>query len=93
MHKGSGKSWRYHLIILNSVEGTVQIAAYDRDRFEQTVTAYGEVEAEAAQGKHIEPVLVSAGSIDNLRRAYPNFFLATVDFTKNVSDIISRVKH
>jgi putative GTP pyrophosphokinase len=90
--KGRGKSWSYHLIILNSLERTVQIAAYDRDSFEQAVTEYGKVEAEAAQGKKIEPVLVSAGPIDKLRRAYPNFFLDIEDFAKIVRKIISEVK-
>jgi putative GTP pyrophosphokinase len=86
------KSCSSHLIILNSLERTVQIAAYDRDSFEQAVTEYGKVEAEAAQGEKIEPVLVSAGPIDKLRRAYPNFFLDIEDFANIVQGIISGVK-
>jgi putative GTP pyrophosphokinase len=87
--KGSGKSWYYHLIILNSLKRTVHIEAYDRDSFEQAVTDYGKVEAKAVQGEKIEPVLVSAGPIDKLRRAYPNFFFDIDDFANIVSGIIS----
>jgi putative GTP pyrophosphokinase len=87
--KGSGKSWYYHLIILNSLKQTVQIKPYDRDSFKQAVKDYGKVEAEAARGKKIEPVLVSAGPIDKLRRAYPNFFLDINDFVAIVSQIIT----
>ena len=90
--RGSG-GWSYHLIILNSLERTVEITPYDRDSFEQAVTDYGQVEAEAAKGQKIEPVLVSAGPIDKLRRAYPNFFLDIDDFVGIVSEIVTAARH
>ena len=90
--RGSGTSWSYHLIILNSLEKTVEIKAYDRDSFNQAVTDYSKVEAEAAQGKKIEPVLVSAGPIDTLRRAYPNFFLDISEFVNIVSEMLPNPK-
>ncbi len=86
------KSWFYHLIILNSIERSVQIRAYDRESLKQATMDYSKFEAEAAQGKKIEPVLVSAGPIEKLRRAYPNFFLDIDDFVKIVGEIISSVK-
>ena len=85
--RGSGKGWSYHLIILNSVNRTVQIKPYDRDSFQQAVTDYANVEAEAAKGARIEPVLVSAGPMKKLRRAYPNFFLDINDFSTRVRKI------
>ena len=85
--KGVRKSWFYHLIILNSLKQTVQIKAYDRDNFKQAIYDYGQVEAEAAD--KIEPVLVSAGPLDKIRIAYPNFFLDIKDFTNIVSEIIN----
>jgi ppGpp synthetase/RelA/SpoT-type nucleotidyltranferase len=87
--KSAGKGWFYHLIILNSLKKTVQIKPYDRDSFKQAVTAYGRIEAQAALGEKIEPVLVSAGPIDKLRRAYPNFFLDINDFSANVNQLIT----
>ncbi len=90
--KGPGKSWSYHLIILNSLKRTVQIKPYDRNSFEQAIADYGQVEAEAARGQKIEPVLVSAGPIDKLRRAYPNFFLDIGEFVEYVRTIILATK-
>jgi len=90
--KGARRSWYYHLIILNSLKRTLQIKAYDRDSFEQAVTDYANVEAQAAQGQKIEPVLVSAGPIDQLRRAYPNFFLDINEFVDIVAGMIPAVK-
>ena len=90
--RGTGKSWSYHLIVLNSLAKTVQIKPYDRDSFKQATKDYSRIEREAAQGKKIEPVLVSAGPIETLRRAYPNFFLDIGDFIKIVNKIVSIAK-
>ena len=83
------KRWSYHLIVLNSLERSVRVMAYDREGFEQAMTDYSRYEKEAAEGKKIEPVLVSAGPIDQLRRAYPNFFLDIGDFVRLVSEIVN----
>ncbi len=88
--RGKGKSWSYHLIILNSLKQTIQIIPYDRESFKEAMTNYSRVEAEAAKGKKIEPVLVSAGPIDKLRKAYPNFFLDIRDFMHIVHEIVKK---
>jgi len=83
------RGWSYHLIVLNSLERSVQVTAYDREGFEQAMTDYSGYEKEAVEGRKIEPVLVSAGPIDMLRRAYPNFFLDIGDFVRLVSEIVN----
>lgn len=90
--RGKGKSWAYHLIILNSLKQTIQIIPYDRGSFKEATMNYSKIEAEAAKGKKIEPVLVSAGPIDELRKAYPNFFLDIRDFMKIVYSIAKEYK-
>ncbi|MDY6856663.1 MAG: RelA/SpoT domain-containing protein [Thermodesulfobacteriota bacterium] len=83
----SRKGWSYHLIILNSLKRTLQIKPYDRDSLDQALADYASIEAEAAKGEKIEPVLVSAGPMQKLRRAYPNFFLDINEFGKKVKKI------
>jgi len=87
--KGTTTAWSYHLIILNSLAKTVQIKAYDRESFKRAIDDYAKVEAEAAKGVKIEPVLVSAGPIDNLRRAYPNFFLDIGEFSRIIRSLLA----
>lgn len=87
---GKGKGWFYHLIVLNSLKKTIQIKAYDRESFNQAMKDYSLIEAEAAKGQKIEPVLVSAGPIDELRKAYPNFFLDMGDFVNKVVQIVKK---
>ncbi len=90
--RGQGKRGSFHLIVLNSLKGSVAISAYDRDDFEQAVADYSRCEKEAAAGKKIEPVLVSTGPIHTLRRAYPNFFLDIGEFVSIVREIVSSSK-
>ena len=85
------QGWFYHLIILNSLQKTVQIKAYKRGSFKQAVEDYAKVEEQVAKGEKIEPVLVSAGPLDVLRKAYPNFFLDIGDFVRKVENIIKAV--
>jgi len=88
----SGTGWSYHLIILNSLEKTVQIKPYKRGSIKQATEDYAKVEAEAAKGQKIEAVLVSAGPLSMLRQAYPNFFLDISDFVERIRQIIADSK-
>ena len=87
-----GRGWSYHLIILNSLEKTVEIKQYNRVGISNAIKDYSEAEKRASDGEKIEPVLVSAGHIDKLRRAYPNFFLDISEFQRLVMDITKSVE-
>lgn len=86
--KGKEKSWYYHLIILNREKKTVEIRPYRRDDFKKASQDYAKVEAQKLKGEPIEPVLVSAGKIKELRQAYPNFFLDMREFSSELEKII-----
>jgi putative GTP pyrophosphokinase len=72
---GSKKKYTYHLLVLNSLEHSISVYTYDRENFEKAMEDYTKFESEAAKGSKLEPVLVSAGPMENLRKAYPNLFL------------------
>ncbi len=83
-----GRAYSYNLIILDSLNKKIYVRGYDRDSFEQAVSDYSRYEAKAADGEKIEPVLVSAGPLKELQRAYPNFFLDIREFRKLVRKIV-----
>jgi len=87
--KDKNKSWSYHLIILNSLQHRVEIKTYDRNDFSRAVKDYANIEKRAVAGEKIEPVLVSAGKLAELRQAYPNFFLNIDDFVKKMEKIVN----
>ena len=84
------EGWSHHLIILDSFKQTVRINRYRRGDFEQAVTEYEQAEKLAADEKKIELVLVSAGPIETLRKAYPNFFLDVNDFVEKIEYILRK---
>ena len=84
----SGYGGFYNLIILNSVEHTVQVIYFTRDQLVEASNAYAQTEARAAKGDKIEPVLVSAGPLKELKKAYPNYFLDVNDFISKVEIIL-----
>lgn len=87
---GSKKSYTYHLLVLNSLEHTIQVHTYDRDEFERAMEDYARFEGEAAKGSKLEPVLVSAGPMESLRKAYPNLFLDISEFANTLLNLIKR---
>ena len=79
----------YYLVQLNlqEEEKSVSIRSFARDQLERANAEYMKVEKRATDGEHIQVVLVSAGSVDSLRRAYPNYFLDTHDFLRHLRRI------
>lgn len=84
--------YAYHLIVLNSKERWVNVTPYSRENLEQAMTEYTRKEAQAMSGEPIEVVLVSAGPIKLLKLAYPNYFLDTRDFIREVLKIIKSIE-
>ena len=82
----------YHLIILNSADRTVSIRPYPIARLEQANIDYAIIEQRTKAGETVEAVLVSAGPIDALRKAYPNYFLDTQEFVTRIARIVSDVR-
>ncbi|HMO41670.1 MAG TPA: RelA/SpoT domain-containing protein [Kiritimatiellia bacterium] len=82
----------FHLIVLNSIKRTVQVRSYDRANLQKALDDYSSVEKEASRGDSVEPVLVGAGSVNNIRKAYPNFFLDIGGFIRLITDMTAGTK-
>jgi ppGpp synthetase/RelA/SpoT-type nucleotidyltranferase len=89
---GARRKSYYNLIVLNYAKRKIHVKPYDRNSSQQAIIDYGKVEAIAARGKSIEPVLVAAGPISVLRRAYPNLFFNINDFIKIVQGMLREAK-
>lgn len=84
--KGSGS---YHLVVLDSSSKSVTIRPYPKSQLEQANKDYAQIEERAQKGERIEAVLVSAGPVSALKKAYPNYFLDTHEFVKIMDRVIS----
>ncbi len=84
--KGGGS---YHLITLDSANRRVLIRPFAATRLEEANTEYAKIEERTQRGEAVEAVLVSAGPIEALRRAYPNYFLDTGEFVRQIERLIA----
>ncbi len=78
------QSGSYHLIVLNVQEKTVELQSYGKKRLDKANEDYTEIERRISDGQPLQVVLVSAGSVHSLRRAYPNYFLDTHEFINQI---------
>lgn len=82
----------YHLIVLDSFQRTVTIKPYPLSRLEEANLDYADIERRTKLGEPVEAVLVSAGPVENLRKAYPNYFLDTQVFVNQLRALIAEAR-
>lgn len=81
----------YHLIVLDIHEKTVSIRSYGKRKLDEANENYTNVERQISDGAPLQVVLVSAGPVESLRRAYPNYFLDTDAFIFQILQIQQKV--
>lgn len=79
----------YYLVELELTgeDSNVKITSFARDRLEEANAQYSDAERNA-NSTGAQVVLVSAGSIESLKRAYPNYFLDTHEFLTQLDKIL-----
>jgi len=65
---------------------------YSRDHLAFATQEYAKLEKEYKENKKRDVVLVSAESVHGLKKAYPNYFADTTEFSKNIERIIEANK-
>ena len=78
---------------MNYDKKSVEIKSYKKDELDKANKAYAAIEKQVTKAEPIEVVLVSAGSIKNLKKAYPSYFLDTKDFVEQlekIKDLLTR---
>jgi hypothetical protein len=81
---GEQRGKKYFLVHLDPHAQLVKYQGYRHDESEEANLAYTRLEAELANQPDVQVVLVSVDSIRALRRAYPNYFLDTSRFVREV---------
>jgi hypothetical protein len=74
---------------LDSATKSVSIRPFSREQIEQANTEYAKIEERTQRGEEVEAVLVSAGPIRELKKAYPNYFLDTGEFLREINGIMN----
>jgi hypothetical protein len=79
--KGAG----YFVVLLDIEEKRVRFTRFGKQNLAQATSFYNDQEEQCRDNQYKDVVLVSAASVRDLKRAYPNYFADTDDFEKNIS--------
>ena len=77
----------YCILILNYSKKTLQIKGFNASQIEEANEIYNSIEASREESK-IDAVLVRVSSINNLKKAYPNYFSDIGEFVKLVKSYL-----
>ncbi len=92
IQKQGGKKGQYLLITMYLNKGNLEIRQYGIKQFEEANKDYSNIESKYINDKSIEVVLVAVKNIDDLQKAYPNYFMDTHDFIKNLNKVLKNEK-
>ena len=91
--KNDNKSGSYHIVVLDTQNKTVAIESYGKRNLAEANKRYTNYEKELENGDgDRQVVLVATSSIEQLKKAYPNYFLDTVQFIAKIRHIERIVK-
>ena len=80
---------KFNLIVLDYEAKTLKIGAYSERHVDLANQAYAKEEGKILKSANLEVVLVAAGSISSLKKAYPNYFLDTTAFVEIIKKFMA----
>ncbi len=89
LEKSSNPSADYHLMELDTEKRMIRLIPFSKKQLDLAETLYTARERETINNPHIFLLLISVGDVKAIKKAYPNYFLDTNNFIKNLQEIIS----
>ena len=80
------REYAYYLIFINFENTTVRVTSFKKDEERLASEKYTELESYLQDDRNAA-VLVSVNKVEELRQAYPSYFLDTKEFTGNIDQI------
>lgn len=87
LSKRKSKWAHYYLLLLDLEKRVINLRQFDKSRLEEATRLYNEDERKYRDDDNKDLVLVSANSMRDLKKAYPNYFSDTEDFVKHINKV------
>ncbi len=84
------KKFEYFLLELDILREKLNISAYTKNQEQKAILRYAEIEKKNTGQKEFDVVLVGADTSNDLRKAYPNYFVDSREFLSYIQKIISK---
>lgn len=85
---GSAKDEKYFIVEMDPEQHKITVRRYKAKQSEEANRVYTELESKIPENSSTQVVLVSVENINALKRAYPNYFLDTNNFSKIVERVL-----
>ena len=86
------KGIEYFLLLLEIDKSNIKVLRFSEEQLGEATKKYAEIETEFKDNHSKDVVLVSAESVRGLKKAYPNYFADTTEFSKNLLRVIDANK-
>ncbi len=87
-NRAKGRSGKYALLTLDATCHTTNVQIYPESKYSEALDAYSAIEKIHHSSQEINVVLVNLDNIENLERAYPNYFMDTKLLSQTLSKIV-----
>jgi hypothetical protein len=87
-HIERGRGASYYLITLDPLDQVVHVEGFKKDEIFEASVRYAEAERRLAKNSKTQIVLVSVPSVHALKRAYPNYFMDSQAFNRDVQALL-----
>lgn len=84
------KDLHFFLLELDTIQEKLSISAFSKRAEARAIEAYAAAEKKIFGRKEYDVVLVGADTLSELQKAYPNYFIDTKAFIKQLEQIISK---
>lgn len=85
----SHKLEHYNIIQLDIAKKEVSIDSFEKDKYKEATDRYAQIENSTRNDITKDAVMVSVSELNNLREAYPNYFLDIEEFAKRLQAIVA----
>ena len=84
------KAFHYFLLELDTIQEKLVVTSFSKRKEEEAIERYNEVEERIYDKPEYDVVLVGADSVNDLKKAYPNYFLDTKEFLELLEKIVDK---
>ena len=84
------KNLHFFLLELDTIKENLTITAYSKRQEQKAILDYSTAEKKIYGRKEYDVVLVGADTTQDLKKAYPNYFLDTKDFLNYLEKILNK---
>lgn len=90
-HISNDSKGKYLLLIMDFKQEEIKIFQYGSANFDKANKYYLQIELENLNNKAVEVVLLSIQDVKKLNQSYPNYFMDTTEFIKNLTKVFEFV--